>query len=96
VLYCNEALQTELQKLANELRFVLITSTAEVRPLSEAQNAEATELPGLLVVVKKSEYVKCARCWHHRADVGANTVHPEICLRCVDNVEGAGEARSFA
>lgn len=96
VLYCDEALQVELQKLANELRFVLITSTAEVRALNEAQNAESTEVSGLLVAVKKSEHAKCARCWHHRADVGANTAHPEICLRCVENVEGAGEARSFA
>ncbi len=96
VLYCDEALQVELQKLANELRFVLITSTAEVRALNAAQNAESTEVSGLLVAVKKSEHAKCARCWHHRADVGANTAHPEICLRCVENVEGAGEARSFA
>lgn len=96
VLYCDETLQAELQKLANELRFVLITSTAEVRALSEAQNAETTEVTGLLVAVKKSEHAKCARCWHHRADIGANTAHPEICLRCVENVNGAGEVRSFA
>ncbi len=96
MLYCDETLQAELQKLANELRFVLITSTAEVRALSEAQNAEATEVTGLLVAVKKSEHAKCARCWHHRADVGANTAHPEICLRCVDNIDGGGEPRSFA
>ena len=96
VLYCDETLQAELQKLANELRFVLITSTAEVRALSEAQHAEATEMSGLLVAVKKSEHAKCARCWHHRADVGANTAHPEICLRCVDNIDGGGEPRSFA
>ncbi len=96
VLYCDETLQAELQKLANELRFVLITSTAEVRALNEAQNAELTDVTGLLVAVKKSEHAKCARCWHHRADVGANAAHPEICLRCVENVDGAGEARSFA
>jgi isoleucyl-tRNA synthetase len=96
VLYCDEALQTELQKLANELRFVLITSTAEIRPLGEAQNAVATDVTGLLVAVRKSEHVKCARCWHHRADVGANAMHPEICLRCVENVVGEGETRQFA
>jgi len=96
ILYCDDNLQVELQKLANELRFVLITSTAEIRPLSEAQQAEATDVSGLRVFVKKSEHAKCARCWHHRADVGAHAAHPEICLRCVENVEGAGESRSFA
>lgn len=96
ILYCDEKLQVELQKLANELRFVLITSTAEIRPLAEAQNAEATDLAGLKVAVKKSEHAKCERCWHHRADVGANAAHPTICLRCVENVDGAGESRQFA
>jgi isoleucyl-tRNA synthetase len=96
VLYCDEVLQAELQKLENELRFVLITSTAEVRALNDAQNAEATELTGLLVAVKKSDHAKCERCWHHRADVGTNAAHPTICLRCVENVSGKGEARRFA
>lgn len=96
ILYCDEKLQAELHKLANELRFVLITSTAEIRPLVEAQNADATDLAGLKVAVKKSEHAKCERCWHHRADVGANSTHPTICLRCVENVSGAGETRQFA
>ena len=96
VLYCDEKLQAELQKLANELRFVLITSTAEIRPLAEASNAETTDVAGLQVAVKKSEHAKCERCWHHRADVGSNQKHPTICLRCVENVDGAGEARHFA
>jgi isoleucyl-tRNA synthetase len=96
ILYCDEKLQGELSKLANELRFVLITSTAELRPLGEAQGAVATDVAGLQVAVKKSEHAKCERCWHHRADVGANPVHPTICLRCVENVDGAGETRQFA
>jgi isoleucyl-tRNA synthetase len=96
ILYCDEKLQSELQKLANELRFVLITSTAEIRSLNEAQDAEVTDVTGLQVAVKKSEHAKCERCWHHRADVGANAAHPTICLRCVTNVDGAGEIRQFA
>jgi len=96
ILYCDEKLQNELHKLANELRFVLITSTAEIRPLSEAQGAIATDVAGLQVAVKKSEHAKCERCWHHRADVGANPTHPTICLRCVTNVDAAGETRQFA
>lgn len=95
-LYCDESLLENLQKLGNELRFVLITSTAEVRAMADAQQAEPTEIEGLTVFVKKSEQVKCARCWHHRADVGANMTHPEICLRCVGNVDGDGELRYFA
>jgi isoleucyl-tRNA synthetase len=75
---------------------VLITSTAEIKPLAAAQNAEITDIAGLKLWVKKSEQPKCARCWHHRADVGANAKHPEVCLRCVVNVDGGGESRQFA
>ncbi len=96
VLYCNEKLRNELQKLGNELRFVLITSTAEVRSLAVAQDAVATDVDGLQVSVQKSTYHKCARCWHHRADVGRFVVHPELCERCVENVDGKGELRQFA
>lgn len=96
VLYCDENLQQQLQKLANELRFVLITSTADIKPLAEAKDAVATDINGLQVFVKKSEQVKCARCWHHRADVGRFVAHPELCERCVENVDGKGEVRYFA
>jgi isoleucyl-tRNA synthetase len=96
VLYCSDDLMKQLQKLGNELRFVLITSTAEVRSLSEVKDALVTEFDGLQVSVKKSIYTKCARCWHHRADVGRSILHPELCERCVDNVDGKGELRYFA
>ncbi len=95
-LYCDDKLAAELAKLGDELRFVLITSTAAIAPIAQAQNAEATEVAGLQVAVKKSEHAKCARCWHHRADVGANPTHAEICVRCVENVDGQGESREFA
>ena len=95
-LYGDEKLQSELSKLGDELRFVLITSAATLQPLSAAQNADETDVAGLKVFVKATEQVKCERCWHHRADVGANPAHPTICLRCVVNVDGEGEAREFA
>jgi len=95
-LYCDEKLQSELTKLGDELRFVLITSVAGIQSLGAAQTAEETDLPGLKIFVKKSEHKKCERCWHYCADVGANTSHPTICLRCVVNVDGVGEERKFA
>jgi isoleucyl-tRNA synthetase len=50
----------------------------------------------LRVVVRRSPHAKCTRCWHHRADVGQDANHPELCGRCVENVEGSGETRRFA
>jgi len=50
----------------------------------------------LKIVVKASDHEKCERCWHHREDVGSDAKHPELCQRCVENIEGEGEYRSFA
>ena len=96
-LYACEELAALLGQLGDELRFVTITSTASVQPLSAApENAVETEVDGLRLSVVKSEQPKCERCWHHRADVGSNPAHPSVCARCVDNIEGAGEERQYA
>lgn len=95
-LYVDEALQALLAQLGDELRFVLITSEAGLQPLAEAGDASVTELPSLKVRVTASNHAKCVRCWHHRADVGSHDAHPELCGRCVSNIEGPGETRRFA
>jgi isoleucyl-tRNA synthetase len=46
--------------------------------------------------VHATTHAKCARCWHHRADVGRDADHPELCGRCVSNLLGRGEAREHA
>jgi len=96
-LYASPALFQRLALLEDELRFVLITSYATVLP-SGAQPAEGlpTEIEGLALQVRASDKLKCVRCWHHRHDVGLRVEHPELCGRCVENVEGAGETRRYA
>ena len=97
VLYVDSALQATLERLGDELRFVLITSEATLAPLASAPaEAVVTELNGLKLQVVKSEHTKCERCWHFRADVGTHAGHESICGRCVDNIEGDGEVRRHA
>lgn len=95
-LFAQGELADTLKRLADELRFVLITSTAKVETGAAPADAIATAIAGLAVQVHTSTAAKCDRCWHHRHDVGANPAHPLICLRCVSNVEGEGEPRIFA
>lgn len=88
---------SDLAPLADELRFLLITSYARIHPLEHRPaDAHDTELPGLAVTVTPSAHAKCTRCWHHRADVGAHPEHPDLCGRCVTNIAGDGENRRFA
>ena len=96
-LYCDSQTAEILNRLGSELRFVLIVSRVGVSPLEEAPaTAIASEADGLKIVVKASDHEKCERCWHHREDVGSDAKHPELCQRCVENIEGEGEYRSFA
>lgn len=94
-LYADEAWQRDLGRLGGELHFVLITSAASVEDLEAATDAESSELPGLKLTVRKTDNQKCPRCWHYAADIGSSPAHPEICGRCVENVEGPGENRRF-
>lgn len=74
------------QPLAEELRFLFISGDVSVT----AVNADE-----VFVLAQPSSKSKCVRCWHHRADVGVNAAHPELCGRCVSNIEGSGEDRKW-
>ena len=95
-LYADGPAGEALAWLGDELRFILITSGATSGPLADApSDAErlATDVGEIALRVEPSPHDKCVRCWHQRADVGSNAQHPELCLRCVENVEGSGEVR---
>jgi isoleucyl-tRNA synthetase len=76
-----------LQSLGEDLKFVFITSVADVAPSADGM---------LRVDVTPSTANKCERCWHWRDDVGQDAAHPTICGRCVSNLHGAGEVRTVA
>jgi isoleucyl-tRNA synthetase len=74
------------QPLADELRFLLISGDVQVRPATTDE---------VFVSAQPTEKTKCVRCWHYRADVGTVAAHPELCGRCVTNIDGAGEDRRW-
>jgi isoleucyl-tRNA synthetase len=74
-----------LASLGDDLRFVFITSQARI-----------ARGDSLRIEVEPSGAKKCERCWHWRADVGNDVRHPALCSRCVANLFGSGELRSYA
>ncbi len=96
-VYANDEYRTLLEQLGDELRFVLITSKAEVKALADKPaDVAAGELEGIAVSVARSQGEKCPRCWHYSDKIGVNPEHPTLCPRCVENVAGNGEVRRFA
>ncbi|MBL8258039.1 MAG: isoleucine--tRNA ligase [Pseudoxanthomonas mexicana] len=80
----NAVTAAKWQPLAEELRFFFISGDVTVSAVS----ADET-----FVLATPTTKTKCVRCWHYRADVGQHAAHPELCGRCVDNIDGAGENR---
>jgi isoleucyl-tRNA synthetase len=81
------AVYESLARMEDALRFIFITSQAKAEKVSGS---------GLSFKVAASKHAKCDRCWHYREDVGADAEHPHICGRCVSNLFGAGEKRTYA
>jgi isoleucyl-tRNA synthetase len=79
-------LVSKWQPLAEELRFLFISGDVSVTPV----NADE-----VFVLAQPTSKLKCVRCWHHRADVGTDASHPELCARCVSNIDGVGEDREW-
>jgi isoleucyl-tRNA synthetase len=99
-VFADDAFIRRYAGVADELRFFFITSDVALRPIAE--RPEGATASGLRIddqqvwtEVRRSEAPKCVRCWHHRADVGTHAAHPELCGRCIENVDGAGEARRY-
>ena len=74
-----------IEKYASEIHFFFIVSECNI-----------LEGETLKVSVIKSSAEKCVRCWHRHESVGSSSKHPELCIRCEQNLDGPGEDRKFA
>lgn len=95
-IWADEELKAILDRLENELRFVLITSQVAVHRF-DASQGEATDIDGLRVAVSSADGEKCVRCWHVLPDVNTHAGHDGLCSRCIINLpSGTGEERKYA
>jgi len=96
-IFAEPSIHGSLKKLGQELRFVTITSKAELKSSVQA-SSEAVDsvMAGLKVIVSRSMANKCVRCWHFIDDIGLIAEHQKICGRCAENIGGQGETRHYA
>ncbi len=89
-VYCSAQAYPRFASLGAELRFLLITSEAQVHeggePSQDAVPATNSGSAGVWLAVRPSTDAKCVRCWHRRPDVGSDARHPQLCRRCVSNL----------
>ena len=97
-IYADDATLSRLGEAASELRFFFITSELTLASLDpRPADAVKVELDGTEVWISAevSNAEKCVRCWHRRDDVGSHAEHPELCGRCIGNIQGPGENRRW-
>ncbi|MEO7073545.1 MAG: isoleucine--tRNA ligase [Rhodanobacter sp.] len=98
VLHVDPAIHARYADMADELRFFFIVSGLQLAPLTpRPEDAVQVAIDGAQVWLSASvsDAPKCIRCWHRRADVGSHPQHPELCGRCISNVDTAGEDRRW-
>jgi isoleucyl-tRNA synthetase len=105
-VYCLPELHSRYAALGDELRFLTITSAAQVISINVDALPEGAVpadtgnglIEGVWLRVQRANESarKCVRCWHLREDVGSNAQHPELCARCAGNLLGLPETRQYA
>ena len=94
-LYCDDKLFNILSPAKKELHFILICSQVHIYKLDKKVNTSYAINKSCSVLVEKSCYEKCVRCWHHLPEVSENN-NDNLCNRCYLNLYGQGENRNFA
>nr|WP_242040938.1 isoleucine--tRNA ligase [Leptolyngbya sp. FACHB-261] len=84
------ALHSDLEAVGADLRYLFLTSQAELldspSALEGLEHALKTEALGIGVV--NAEGTKCVRCWNYSTLVGHFAEHPSLCERCVGALAG--------
>jgi isoleucyl-tRNA synthetase len=97
ILYGNEAIYNLLKIFKDELKFIFITSSAQLYPIEQCSElAIETEVPGLKLIISPYLHPKCSRCWHRSPDIQEiNNIEIQLCGRCLSNIHGEGEKRMY-
>jgi isoleucyl-tRNA synthetase len=80
----HERTKKALSKHKNDLRYYFLVSKVELKDGAAPEGAFiGKELGSAIdVVPRKSEGLKCARCWNYYAKEEMDKDHPDICRRC--------------
>ena len=87
-IYCNPENFLRLSSCLDELKFLLIVSNVSIEMISDEEEQ------AIRIEAESSKNKKCDRCWHF-VDKLVPHLDSNICLRCLENIEGEGEKRKF-
>ncbi len=86
-LYVEDA---QIAETLNSINFADICIVSSIKVLTEKAPDDAfrqEDMAGIAVSVAISKDQKCARCWKYTDDIGADSSHTDICVRCADSIK---------
>jgi isoleucyl-tRNA synthetase len=75
------------QSMKDLLEQSFIVSKVHLEKVQDIATGVSEAFAKTMIVVKKAEGQKCARCWNYKQDVGSSTEHPSLCGRCAHIVK---------
>jgi isoleucyl-tRNA synthetase len=98
IIHCSEDLFNILNAVDKELKFIFITSNVTINKIDLNKISDSITVNGhkVKVIINNSKFKKCARCWHKCETVRTHKKYKDICSRCISNVYGSGEKRTYA
>ncbi len=81
------SLFSKLNAIKDELKFIFIVSKVMISKYDSFDKET-------IITASKSKHAKCARCWNHDESVGSDSNYPDLCERCISNLN-MGEIRKY-
>jgi len=86
-LYPNAETKALLESIEENVQQLFIVSGLEISDSKEQAPAEAQSFENVAIVVAPAEGETCDRCWVVTPEVGQDSDHPSLCLRCASVVK---------
>ena len=72
--------------LKDQLATLFIVSQVEIQRVTSVSGGLNEYFVQTALDIEKADGIKCVRCWNWRMDVGRDAHHPELCARCVQQI----------
>ncbi|VFP81394.1 isoleucine--tRNA ligase [Buchnera aphidicola] len=88
LLYVDKKLFRLLLSLNTELKFIFLVSETRLHRYSSAPKFayHSQDIKNLKIIIKKSNKIKCPRCWNYSKKNTLINNNMQVCYRCISNI----------
>ncbi|VFP81018.1 Isoleucine--tRNA ligase [Buchnera aphidicola (Cinara kochiana kochiana)] len=96
-LYVDIKLFNLLLSFNNELKYIFLVSETQLHRYSSAPKIaySSNNIKNLKIIIKKSNKIKCPRCWNYSKKNNFTNKNTNICYKCLENINQTGKKHIF-